>query len=49
MARREVEVIKGHGTFAGPDGVQVGDRTLHAGHIVIAAGSKSRPLPIPRG
>jgi glutathione reductase (NADPH) len=47
MARREVEVIKGHGTFAGRDGVQVGDRTLHAGHIVIAAGSKPRPLPIP--
>jgi glutathione reductase (NADPH) len=46
MARRKVEVIKGHGTFAGPDSVRVGDRTLHANHIVIAAGSKSRPLPI---
>ena len=47
MARRNVEVIKGHGIFAGPDAVQIGDRTLHAGHIVIAAGSKPRPLPIP--
>src|SRR5215831_9756513 len=47
MARSSVEVIKGHGTFAGPDGVRVGDRTLRAGHIVIAAGSKPRPLPIP--
>ena len=47
MARRSVEVIKGHGTFAGPDSVRVGDRTLRASHIVVAAGSKPRPLPIP--
>jgi glutathione reductase (NADPH) len=40
-------VIKGYGTFAGPDTVQVGDRTLNAGHIVIAGGSKPRPLAIP--
>jgi glutathione reductase (NADPH) len=47
MARRNVEVIKGHGAFVGPDTIRVGDRTLHASHIVIAAGSKPRPLPIP--
>jgi glutathione reductase (NADPH) len=47
MAHRKVEVIKGYGRFAGPDTVRVGDRTLHAGHIVIAGGSKSRPLFIP--
>ena len=47
MARSSVEVTKGHCTFAGPDSVRVGDRTLRAGHIVIAAGSKPRPLPIP--
>jgi glutathione reductase (NADPH) len=47
MARRKVEVIKGYGTFVGPDTVRVGDRTLHAGHIVIAGGSKPRPLSIP--
>src|SRR5215471_9629235 len=47
MARRKVEVIKGHGAFAGPDTVRVGDRALHASHIVIAAGSKPRPLTIP--
>ena len=47
MARRKVEVIKGHGAFAGPDTVRVGDRALHAGHIVIAAGSKPRPLAFP--
>src|SRR5246127_1721106 len=47
MARRKVEVIKGYGTFAGPDTVRVRDRTLHAGHIVIAGGSKPRPLSLP--
>ncbi len=45
MARRDVEVIKGHATFAGPDAVRVGGRTLQASHIVIATGSKPRPLP----
>ena len=30
-----------------PDAVRVGDRTLHAGYIVIAGGSKPRPLSIP--
>jgi glutathione reductase (NADPH) len=47
MAHRKVEVINGHGTFAGPEAVRVGDRTLHARHIVIAGGSKPRPLSIP--
>src|SRR5690242_7616040 len=46
MAHREVEVINGHGTFAGPEAVRVGDRTLQARHIVIAGGSKPRPLSI---
>ena len=32
-----------------PDAVRVGDRTLHAGYIVIAGGSKPRPLSIPGG
>ena len=49
LAHRKVEVIKGYGTFAGPDTVRVGDRTLHGGYIVIAAGSQPRPLPIPGG
>lgn len=47
MARRKVEVIKGHGALAGPETVRVADRTLHASHIVIAAGSRPRPLSIP--
>lgn len=47
MARREVEVINGLGTFVAPDTISVGDRLLEARHIVIATGSKPRPLPIP--
>lgn len=47
MARREVTVIDGHAAFAGPNSIRVGERLLEAGHIVIATGSKPRPLPIP--
>ena len=47
MAKRNVEVIKGHAAFTGPKTICVGDRELEAGHIVIATGSKPRPLPIP--
>ncbi len=47
MARRDVEVIKGHAAFAGPNVIRVGDRRLEARHIVIATGSKPRQLPIP--
>jgi glutathione reductase (NADPH) len=47
MVKRSVEVIKGHGAFTGPNTIRVGDRELEARHIVIATGSKPRPLPIP--
>ena len=47
MARREVQVIKGRAAFVASNAVRVGDRLLEAGHIVIATGSKPRPLPIP--
>ena len=47
MAKRNVEIIKGHAVFAGPNTIRVGDRELEARHIVIATGSKPRPLPIP--
>jgi glutathione reductase (NADPH) len=47
MAHRKVEVIKGRATFAGPDTIRVGNRALKAKHIVIATGSKPRPLAIP--
>jgi glutathione reductase (NADPH) len=47
MAHRKVEVIKGRAAFASPDTIRVGERELKAKHIVIATGSKPRPLPIP--
>jgi glutathione reductase (NADPH) len=47
MARRNVNVIKGHAFFAGPNAIRVGDRLLEAKHMVIATGSKPRPLPVP--
>ena len=47
MAHRKVEVIRGHAAFAGPNIIRVGDRELEAKHIVIATGSRPRPLPIP--
>jgi len=47
MERRQVAVIKGQAAFASPNTIRVGDRLLEARHIVIATGSKPRPLPIP--
>jgi glutathione reductase (NADPH) len=47
MAKRNIELIKGHAAFAGPNSIRVGDRELEARHIVIATGSKPRSLPIP--
>src|SRR6266404_6124811 len=47
MAKRDVEIIKGSAVFAEPNLIRVGDRELEARHIVIATGSKPRPLPIP--
>jgi glutathione reductase (NADPH) len=46
MAKRNVEVIKGHAAFGSPNTIRVGSRELEAKHIVIATGSKPRPLPI---
>jgi len=47
MADRGVEVIRGRAAFAGPNAVRVDDRVIEARHIVIATGSKPRPLPMP--
>jgi glutathione reductase (NADPH) len=47
MNRRGVEVIRGHGRFAGPSAVAVAGEILEAKHIVIATGSKPRRLPFP--
>ena len=46
MEKLNVEVIRGHAAFAGPNLIRVGSRKLEARHIVIATGSKPRPLPI---
>jgi glutathione reductase (NADPH) len=47
MADRGVEVIRDNALFAGPNVARVGDRMMEARHIVIATGSKPRPLPFP--
>jgi glutathione reductase (NADPH) len=47
MARRDVEVVAGHARFVSPDSVRVGESIIVGKHIVIATGSKPRPLPFP--
>jgi len=47
MEKRNVDVIRGRAAFAGCRLVRVGNRELEAKHIVIATGSKPRPLTIP--
>ncbi|RYE93408.1 MAG: NAD(P)/FAD-dependent oxidoreductase [Myxococcales bacterium] len=42
-----VEVAHGSARFVAPDAVQIGDRTVQAGHIVLATGSTPRPLALP--
>jgi glutathione reductase (NADPH) len=46
MKHRGVEVICGHAVFVSPNAVRVGDHVIEARNIVIATGSKPRPLPI---
>jgi glutathione reductase (NADPH) len=47
LARQRGDVYRGQARFVGPNAVAVGDEVLEAKHIVIATGSKPRPLPIP--
>lgn len=47
LARKRGDVYRGHARFVGPNTVAVGDAVLEAEHIVIATGSKPRPLPVP--
>jgi glutathione reductase (NADPH) len=47
MEKRQVEVVRGTAAFVAADTVRVGDCLLKAKHIVIATGSKPRPLPFP--
>ena len=44
---RGIDLLKGRARFAGRNQVAVDDQVLEAGKIVIATGSKTRPLPIP--
>jgi pyruvate/2-oxoglutarate dehydrogenase complex dihydrolipoamide dehydrogenase (E3) component len=42
-----VDVFLGEGRFAGPDRVEVGDRTLRFSKAVVATGTRAAVLPIP--
>ncbi|WP_412545416.1 dihydrolipoyl dehydrogenase family protein [Maricaulis sp. MIT060901] len=47
LAAKRGDVYRGHARFTGRNSVRVGDTELTAEHIIIATGSKTRPLPIP--
>ena len=47
LEERGVDLFRDSASFVGPNAVKVGSRTLEAKHIVIATGSRPRPLPIP--
>lgn len=47
LARKRGDVYRGRARFAGPNAVAIGNEVVEADHIVIATGSKPRPLPIP--
>lgn len=47
LAAKRGDVYRGHAKFTGPNAVRVGDTELSADNIIIATGSKTRPLPIP--
>lgn len=44
---RGVPLLRGQAAFVGPNAVRVDGRTVEADSIVVATGSKPRPLPIP--
>lgn len=46
LTGRGVELIRAPARFAGPNEIAAGDRRIAAKHIVIATGSRPRPLPI---
>src|SRR3954453_19988702 len=47
LLKRGVDVIRGNARFGGPNAIRIGERVLEAEHVVIAAGSRPRPLDIP--
>jgi glutathione reductase (NADPH) len=47
LQERGVDLIRDHGKFVGPNAIEAAGRRIEAKHVVIATGSKPRPLPIP--
>ena len=47
LDERGVELIRDQAKFVGSNEVEAGSRRIEAKHIVIATGSRPRPLPIP--
>ena len=47
VAKKRGEVFRGHARFVGPNAVDVGGTMIEGDNIVIATGSKPRPLAIP--
>ncbi len=47
LAQSRADVYKGAGEFEDANAIRVGDDLLTAEHIVVATGSKPRPLPFP--
>ncbi|HTM21633.1 MAG TPA: NAD(P)/FAD-dependent oxidoreductase [Kofleriaceae bacterium] len=47
LAAKGIELVRGPARFTGSDQVAVGERTLRAPRIVIATGSRPRPLSFP--
>lgn len=47
LKKRGVDLLRGEAVFTGRNSVRVGDDEIEAGNIVIATGSRPRPLDIP--
>lgn len=47
LAERRGTVFRGHGRFVGPNAVDVDGTVIEGDAIVVATGSRPRPLPIP--
>ncbi|HYI39150.1 MAG TPA: dihydrolipoyl dehydrogenase [Allosphingosinicella sp.] len=45
MKKNKIAVVEGEGKLAGKGKLQVGDKILEAGHILIATGARARDLP----
>jgi dihydrolipoamide dehydrogenase len=45
IGSRHIDIIEGEGRLVSPTAVQVGDRLIEGGHVVLASGSEPRSLP----